>query len=356
MNSYNENCNNELFEMLNNNKKKVPTSNVNYKIDTVNSKKFYKAKIRKQKQVAKGVITLAIGTVVIFSSSLIINKNNKSIVSEEIISETSYSNIDDYIETTNYIDLKKNNVDFNNVSIQQVKNEKVFSVGNSDNIDYIKNYMNSSEYEYFIKYSNMYGVDPQVMVAMAMQESWLSHEKCIPTGENYNNCAIGIMQLESNCNNNVTAYNYEIGDYETAQYSDKELCDIEKNIQVGCMRFQNAIKKYDGNIYLAVQAHNYGENLVNDAIELTSKDENIDVESLKKDYQNTDWLKYIDDIHFNPLKYTSNWNYNTYGDNEYLLKVMSNCVSSEVSYKMDDKNITFDLEYATYNETNIKHR
>lgn len=362
-----EQCNKELFEILDNNNRRNELLNnhentaISYKICKQESRKYKKAKIKINKKAIKSLAVLTLGTVVIFTATLNLAKNHNNITDEQTIinDDTAY---EDSIDAPKQMNHKIENDNVFEVEISEKVNDEgfqknaLFDIGNNQNINYVQAYMNTEEARYFEKYSNIYGVDYQIMIALGMQESALNHKECLPGGNFYNGCALGILQLEKNCNNEVTAYNYETNKMETVKYTDEELCDLERNIQVGCMRFQNAIEKYHGNIYMAIQAHNYGEYMVDKALEITAASKNIDIQILLDDFEDLSWMTCIVDMHNNPQKYLSKWEYETYGDAEYLRKVLSYCVNDEISYRYDNEQIKFDLKYGVCKNSNYRQK
>lgn len=372
----NQELNQDLFDIVNGHSYDTYATNYiennqpeHFKISRTASKKNKKSNLKLTNKNLKKITIASFGTIIVLSSALIATIANKTddkqednevtitVIDNRVQNETINNLIDDLNINNNSkinIDPKiiidpKINSDADEVKIsdpnQNMAQKELFEVGNNQYIDYVYKYMDTSDYNYFEKNGLNYGVPPQIMVAKGMQETSLMHRECLPGGEYYNGCAIGIMQLEKNCNNNVSAFNYSYNDNELAKYNDNELCDIENNIKVGCMRFQRAIEKYNGNLYVAIQAYNFGEVMTDKAIELTAKEKGTDVSSILSNYQDLDWMKYIEDIHNNPNKYLSDWKYDTYGDAKYLYKVLSYCPTTKVSYKFNGSEYTFDLQY-----------
>ena len=354
--------NDELFYILDKNKKDI-NSRINYKVNRLESKKMKKAK--QLKVLKKRVIALSLGSVVVFSGLNLIKITE---VNEEIKPNIDFSQSQN-IEISN--DLETENIEVTSEFMQQtieknVENEKFlsvrnfensnrvnnelqrnipanFQVGSNEHINYIHDFMNSNEYRYFEKYAEMYAIDPSVMVAIAMQESTLNHNGCLPEGDYYNGCAIGIMQIEKPYGSEITAYNYETNQLETIICSEECVRNVETNIKAACMLFQNALDNYNGNVFLAIQSHNYGETMVNKALDMTASELGVDVETIKSNYDDITWQKYIKDIHENPHNYLNNWSYKTYGDGEYLNKILSYCVKDEVSYIHNHEVINMNL-------------
>lgn len=364
MNNDNEQLNQDLFDMIESHSQNIydEKMKINYSISKSDSKKMVKANFYLNKKKIIKTVGLSLGIVMVFSSfaNLIKNKDSDNLIENNttVIQNEPIVNKDNVIITEPETLMNDVSVENSNIvdSPLECENKKLFEVGNNKYIDYVYDYMDTSEYNYFKESSLIYGTPSQIMVSLGMQEANLMHDECLPNGQYYNGCAIGILQLEQNCNNVVTAYNYMSNFKEKVEYSDQQLCDIDKNIQVGCMRFQHAIEKYEGNIYVAIQAHNYGEVMMDKALELTATDKNIEVSELLTNYQDLSWLKYVNDIHDNPHKYLSNWKYDTYGDSEYLSKILSYCPTNKITYQYNGNEITFDLQYGIGEIINSKHK
>lgn len=358
----NEQVNQDLFDILESHHQDVHNKQVldKYELAKKECSKLIKAKLSiSKKQVAK-VVGLALGTVVVFSgfmNFIRINNIEKSLNNDTtVVEEDTSVNEDTVVSTPDIV--------FYDTEIEKPIEDKspelpkieLFDVGNNKYIDYVYNYMDTSEYELFEESSSIYKVPSQIMVAIGMQEAALNHNECLPNGKYYNGCAIGILQLEQNCNNAVSAYNYMSNFEEDVRYTDEELCNIENNIQVGCMRFQQAIEKYEGNVYVAIQAHNYGQIMMDKALNCAALEKGVEVTELLNDYQDLTWLKYVKDIHNNPKKYLESWKYDTYGSGDYLSKILSYCPTDKVTYQYNGNEVTFDLRYGISEIVNNKYK
>lgn len=98
-----------------------------------------------------------------------------------------------------------------------------------------------------------YGVDPRIMIAIATQESGNHYDTSNPA-------AVGLMQIELSVwdNENITAFNYQKKEYETLHITKDKLMDVEFNIRVACMHYQNCLDNSNGIIEVATQMYNYG--------------------------------------------------------------------------------------------------
>ena len=149
---------------------------------------------------------------------------------------------------------------------------------------------NAKRYEdIFTKYANQYGLDKNLVIALAAQES---------SGEHYGNldngCAEGIMQIEKSVHigTTVTAYNFETGEKDSIEVTAENLQDLDTNIKVGCMILRNCIEQNDYNIPLSLQTYNFGPGNMANALAACSANEAVSEERMISDPTNTKWLDY----------------------------------------------------------------
>lgn len=104
------------------------------------------------------------------------------------------------------------------------------------------------------KYSNMYGVDPELMIAIATQERGVHGEVMDDGG------ATGLMQIQNSVwiGSEISAYNFETEKYDKFTITNDMAKNLETNIQIGCMYFQNCLGYVNYNIPLAIQTYNFG--------------------------------------------------------------------------------------------------
>lgn len=187
------------------------------------------------------------------------------------------------------------------------------------------------------KYGSDFGVDPYLPYSLFYGETDFEHEKTLPGGSSYNGSAVGIGQHENpDGTNAVTAFNYNTNQYETEIISMENACDLEKNIKMAIMLLQNKLKKYKGNIYVAIQSYNYGDGAMNIILTEYAKEKNITIDEILNDYSDTGWLKYVEHFHYNPGQYLSNWKYKTYGDPNYVNKIMGYYIGTESTNTLPD--------------------
>lgn len=165
------------------------------------------------------------------------------------------------------------------------------------------------------KYAKMYGVDMNLLMAQAMQESGLAHDDFNPEG------AYGISQIEHTLfGETISAYNYETGQMEELAITEEGALDLETNIRYGAARMQEQLRQYHNNVYIALQAYNYGL-IMNDLLAGYAEERGLTLDQVTTNLNDFGWLEKVEDLHFYPQKYIE-WEYETYGDNEYLANIM----------------------------------
>ena len=288
---------------------------------------------RKNKTLGKAVIAATILAIIAVNGMS--NKKNTSLAysEEEITTKTSTSqNIDSTnITTTEDIDLDEYVDEITNkeeeqkeeakevkqeIAVQgekkEVKEEKqaqIESMLQKDAFHYSyedrsasTNVKQAKRYEdIFEKYANRYGVDKNLLIAMAAQES---------SGEHYNNLrdtkpAAGIMQIEKavHIGHSVSAYNFETGKVETVQVTQDKLNDVDTNIKIGTMILRGYIENANYNIPLAIQTYNMGPGNMSKVLNSCSSLENIQVSTMKNNPTNNKWLKYRSHINAGDSRY-----------------------------------------------------
>ena len=165
-----------------------------------------------------------------------------------------------------------------------------------------ENITNAKRYEdVFEKYANRYGVDKDLLMAMAAQES---------SGDHYNNLsankpAAGIMQIEKavHIGNKVKAYNFETGEMEYITVTQEKLNNLDSNIQIGTMILRDYIENNNYNIPLAIQTYNMGPGNMSKVLNTCGDLEKIDVSTMKNNPTNNKWLNYRSFLHVGDSKY-----------------------------------------------------
>lgn len=89
----------------------------------------------------------------------------------------------------------------------------------------------------FNTYGNIYGIDPNLLIAQATQESGGD------ISVNFNQPDIGIMQIEWEAwvGEKISAYNYKTRKFDTIKITKDNLCDLDSHIKIATMILQSNI-------------------------------------------------------------------------------------------------------------------
>lgn len=173
----------------------------------------------------------------------------------------TYENSDDTL--ADLIDVQDNNSNDELTNGEELENllkdgmfiDKEYTLDFKDRTDYDKgNHAENYYYNVINKYAKIYGVSPDLVLGIAIQNS--------DPGTNVvnNRGGEGLMQIHYDeiKNTNIYAYNYQMGVIEKF-YVDSETGKIfENNVKIGCMLFQNCLEHMDYNIIAALCAYNWG--------------------------------------------------------------------------------------------------
>lgn len=181
---------------------------------------------------------------------------------------------------------------------------------------------------YFQKYGKMYLHDSTLLMAIAMQESNFQHDCYLPGGEKYNGYAIGIGQLgdapvDAWQESVYKAYNFETNTVDEATLSLENVMDLEMNIKLMAMRFQNLLKHFDYNIYAAIQSYNYGIPVMDRIIDDYAETLGVERDDVLTNREDLGWISLVKEVHQNPTLFVPGWTGKTYGDGSYLEHVLS---------------------------------
>ena len=110
-------------------------------------------------------------------------------------------------------------------------------------------------YDIIEKYANMYGINPDIICAIATQESGVHSREISPGG------GLGLMQVQASVWNGhgLTVHNYETDQDERINFTTDSLRNLENNIQAGCAIYKMCLDKMEGNYVAALQCYNMGE-------------------------------------------------------------------------------------------------
>lgn len=283
----------------------------------------------------------------------VMSKYQKNVENIFLIEDIGFDEID--VEEFNEIDVEEFDTEqylsLDN-RIIEIENIEYMDGNNNFNVcskldDYTLNKMIScmeTDGETFLKAYNNYGVDPYLLLSIYMTETSLSHNSTIPGGSCYNGCAYGAMQIEkTNIGETITAYNYQNEQYDTITITEDKLIDFDSNIQIGAMLMQNCLEQYNNNIYIAIQAHNYGKYAMDMIIQKYADEVGKTFEEVTFDINDCGWFKYVDDMHNNPKNYFSKWKYSTYGNNKYIYNVLGYYMGQNIINNSKDNYYIYDL-------------
>ena len=230
---------------------------------------------------------------VIMETPLIVDDKNVN-VTNKMIFDTDESIITIDRENTNTIDF----------SYEQRKGEiptRKYQVDKQ-----FENKLTDELIELYEKNGHDYGFDPYLFAGLCMNESSLN------PNVSSNPHATGICQVENtNIGSTVSAYNYTTGEVDEIKITVDNLNNLETNIQIGAMIFRNRLDRYN-DLYTAIQSYNYGSSSMDMLIR--------NCEKINPTYE--DLYPLIEDLHDNPHKWLSNWDYETYGSKEYVPNVL----------------------------------
>ena len=149
-------------------------------------------------------------------------------------------------------------------------------------------YINCKEQygELITKYSNMYGLDPNLMIAVATQESGVHNSYDETTA------AIGLMQIEKSVWNNksITVYNYETKEDETLNINLDTMINLETNIKLGCMIMRQQMDYMRNNPVAALWSYNYGYGNMNVVLNAYTKEKGVSINSVLDNYYDFSYI------------------------------------------------------------------
>lgn len=280
---------------------------------------------RKIKRVKIFATTVIISGVIVFSffpnkEKEVYSKDNfeeNILIAETELNDKNTKNNDDI--QINEIILSQNN------EVIRFVDKRNIEVNFESRVDSDKFKRTKDNYQDLItNISDQYGIDPNIMLAIATQESGIHYI-------DYNSPAIGLMQIEKAVWNNqkITAYNYEKGEYETVTITNEKLKDLEFNIKVSCMYFQNCLKNSEYNLGIAIQMYNYGYGNIEKLFKMYYGN-NINLSEIFSKCDNS-WLEYRNNINV--------------GDKKYLEHILSYIEDNkEIECRKDNGKICYELK------------
>lgn len=329
-----------IIESYSNNK----DANLQLIIDKLKLEKIKRRKqeLRKKKIKRRQMITASIIlSAVTITSSLIGNNLVNATVNEEIDKEPTITYEEEFEKTqpliieekeivledkslSNDISIVEKNIEEENINMIEVDFE--------DRTDTEKFKVTKAYYKDIItRISKKYGIDPQIMLAIATQESGI-HKI------DENTPAIGLMQIEKSVwvGETITAFNYESNSNESVYITKETLENLEFNIQVACMHFQKCLKDSKYNLPIAIQMYNYGYGNLNKTLKMCYN--NIDLRNVEL-IEDNEWLNYRENISAGDKLYL-----------EHILSYIEDLDNIEIKTKNDS------INYSINNTNQIRYR
>ena len=136
----------------------------------------------------------------------------------------------------------------------------------------------------------MYGIDPELALAIACQERG-THSDIIDDGG-----ALGLFQIQIEGrfgwdNKDVYAYNFETKAMEKYTIHIDEIKNVEQNIKAGIMIFQEALRINDYDVARAIQEYNFGYGNMQTVLEACYTESNPETKD-----NNLEWLNYRTEV------------------------------------------------------------
>lgn len=152
------------------------------------------------------------------------------------------------------------------------------------------------------KYANMYGLDANLMIALATQERG-THSETMDRGG-----ATGLMQIQNSVwvGQTISGYNFETGKIDKIKITEENIGDLETNIRIGCMCFQNCLDMSYGNILIALQMYNFGYGNMSKVITTYAYETNQTKEEIYANQYDIGWLEYTNIIQVGDSNYVKN--------------------------------------------------
>lgn len=152
------------------------------------------------------------------------------------------------------------------------------------------------------EYSHMYGLDPNIVLAIATQESGVHVPEMNEGG------ATGLMQIQNEIwvDKPIQAYNFETGQLDSFVVEEDMLKDVYKNVQIGCMYFQSCMNSMNHNTLAALQCYNMGPGNMNKILTSYASDTGTTKEAVLNNPNDLGWLSYRNIIPKGDKKYIEN--------------------------------------------------
>ena len=169
-------------------------------------------------------------------------------------------------------------------------------LSNSEKVNDIKeNYMNEIN-----EICELYGLNPNLMLAIASQESYGYHST------DTSNAAIGLFQMEKGVwvGHTVNYINPYTGQTETITIQTSDLQDLKKNISLAFRYFKDeCLVNANDNIFVAIQYYNYGYGNLNRVLDEYARIKGCTREDVINNQDDLGWMDYLYIIEEGDLDY-----------------------------------------------------
>lgn len=140
-------------------------------------------------------------------------------------------------------------------------------------------------YSLVSKYAKTYGIDKDLMMAIGTQEKGVHSTEIDPGG------GVGLMQMQYQVwvNQDVKAYNFDTNSWESFHVTDNNIRELDTNIKIACMYFQNCLVNMDYNVPAALCAYNWGMTSTKNKLNEFSKDKGLSLNEVLE-ANDTSWI------------------------------------------------------------------
>ena len=269
----------------------------NKKISSLKKKKVKrKNKYDTKKIIAAGLVTFVLASVSIKTLNVLGFKPNIG----DIIDNSYIVNYENNDKIANPYEIKESDL---SIYLNDESEVQCVSISYEDKSCSDKAQNADNKYRSLIdKYSRIYGLDTNLIVALATQERGV-HSGVMDAGG-----ATGLMQIQNSvwANSEVDAYNFETDSWEKIVVNSDSLSDLNYNIKVGCMIFQTYLREMNYNVLATLQSYNMGPSSVRSIINYYCADTNKAEEEVINNPYDIGWLDYRNLINFGDQKYIEN--------------------------------------------------
>ena len=140
-------------------------------------------------------------------------------------------------------------------------------------------------YSLVSKYAKAYGIDKDLMMAIGTQEKGVHSTEIDPGG------GVGLMQMQYQVwvNQDVKAYNFDTNSWESFHVTDSNIRELDTNIKIACMYFQNCLVNMDYNVPAALCAYNWGMTSTKNKLSEFSQDRGLSLNEVLE-ANDTSWI------------------------------------------------------------------